>query len=100
MEALPAIAMELHNGYLTFGTPDEVKAKLLADHSIAITRAETVSFLELVGRFVGVVQDGGSGGSGGTTGGNATRYSLGAPMQDRVLSVVIKAAGTQPQEHK
>lgn len=82
LDALPAVVIKLNRGYLTFGVPDEVKAKLQADEGVAITRAETIGFVDMIQRFIEAQ-------SSPITSTQATRYSIGSPFQDRVLSIVI-----------
>jgi len=82
LDALPAIVIKLNRGYLTFGAPDDVKAKLQSEQNISITRAETVGFIDMIQRFTEAQQD-------PITSTQATRYSIGSPFQDRVLSIVI-----------
>jgi hypothetical protein len=82
LDAFPAMVVKLDRGFLTFGAPDDVKQKLADEHDITITHQDTVGFFELVQRFTEAQNS-------PIAGTNATRYSLGSPMQDRVLSVVI-----------
>lgn len=81
-DKLPPMVMKVGEGFVTFGAPDAVKAKLAQEHGITITHAQTATFPELVARFLEMLDD-------VPASETATRYSLGSPMEDRVLSVVI-----------
>lgn len=84
LPAFPVVVQKLSSGFLTFGTPDEVKQQLQDEYGVTVTHHDTVGFFELVQRFSQAQQ------SMNDAGNNATRYSLGSPMQGRVLSIVIR----------
>ncbi len=85
---LGGIVMETGGCFLTFGPPDEVADKLRDREQIVITQTKTVTFAELVVRFIGALgEDPAVKPDAGATL-NGVRYTLGSPMNERVLSLV------------